>query len=366
MSRAWGRHGIRVVALVFVTGLLLTAVPGTTAAETRSGGTVIVAENETVHQLTAVAGTVVVRGTITGDLTAYAGAVIVHGNVTGDVHATAGTVRIGGTIGGNVSASGGSIFVDRNAVITGTLEATGGTLTVSGVVGGDAKLGGGSITLDSTAVIGGDIEYAIGEDGEFTNEATVEGDVEERDDLTVGWVGLPESVEWTVGVYGFLVNLLLGTVLLLVFPGPSRRIAEAVIDEPLRIGGVGLLALVGIPIILVLLFITIIGIPLALAGVVLYLLAIWVGGVYGRFAVGSWIVSLTGADNRWAGLLLGMALVAILVRLPSVGGLFQLTVLLLGLGAMSMSVYRWFRNRRGPDAVRGRPHDTVDVPDPAP
>lgn len=360
------RIGTRGIALLLVAVVLLGAVPGVAAAETRSGGSVTVGASETVSEdLTVVGGNVVVRGTVEGDLEAIGGSVIIESGaeVTGDVDATGGNVRIDGAVGGNVTGSAGSVSVGRSASIGGSLEVGAGSIVVAGAVDGDARLGGGSITLAPSARIGGDVEYSVGEDGEFTNEgAEVAGSVTENPDLDVGGGGVgfdvPDVTGPVFGVYGFLVNLLVGALLLLVLPRTSGRVADAVSGEPLRTGAIGLGALVGVPILLVLLAITIVGIPLTLAGFVAYALAVWIATIYGRYAVGEWLLTYADVENRWIALLVGLVLVAVLVRLPFVGALFQLLVLLLGLGAMATLSYRFVRGQRGEKAVTP-PEDTA-------
>jgi len=64
----------RTALTLLVLVALLASLPAVAAAETRSGGTVVVDEDETVDDdLEAFAGSVVVRGTIDGDLTTAGG-----------------------------------------------------------------------------------------------------------------------------------------------------------------------------------------------------------------------------------------------------------------------------------------------------
>jgi hypothetical protein len=91
--------------------------------------------------------------------------------------------------------------------------------------------------------------------------------------------------------------------------------------------------------------ITIIGIPLSVIGFLLFLLTAWVGAVYGRIAVGEWLLSLAGVTNRWLALLVGLVVVAIGVRVPVVGGLVEFLVFLLGFGALAATLYRGYRRR---------------------
>lgn len=353
------RTGTRVLAVLLIAVVLLGALPGVAAAAQRSGGSVTVGADETVDEdLTVFGGTVTIRGTVEGDLTVFGGNVVIESGaeITGDVEANGGNVQIDGTVGGDVTATSGNVFVGQSADIGGTLEAAAGSIIVAGSVGEDARLAGGSITLAPTATIDGDVEYSTGEDGEFTNEAgeaAVGGSITERSDLDIGGggVNVPDFTGPVFGIYGFLVNLLIGALLLLVLPGTSRRVADRVTEEPLRTGAVGLGALIGAPIALVLIAITIVGIPLTLAGFVAYALAVWLATIYGRYAVGEWILGYTDVDNRWAALFAGLVVVAILVRIPFVGWIFQLAVLLLGLGAMATLLYRFVRGQRGSETA---------------
>ncbi len=347
-----GRRGI---VLLLVTVVLLGVVPGVAAAEEQVGGSVIVDENETVSEdLTAIGGSITVRGTVEGDVQAIGGDVVIEdgAEVTGAVEATAGSVRIDGNVGGNVTVAGGSVSVGQPGSIGGAFQASTGSVVVAGSVEGDAKLGAGSITLAPTATFGGDVEYDVGDDGEFTNDgADVAGEIIENPDLEAGGdlfdFNIPEFSGPIFGVYGFLVNLVAGGLLLLVVPETSRRIGETVTEKPLRTGAIGLAALIGVPIVFTLLAISIVGIPIAFAGLMAYGLAIWLAGVYARYAIGEWVLSYTDTDSRWAALGVGLVLVAVLVRIPFVGWVVDLVVPLLGLGAIAVLAYRFVSQQRG-------------------
>lgn len=341
----------RIAAVLVTLLVVLATAPGLAAAEPRSGGTVVVAEDETVGDLEAFGGTVIVRGTVDGDLQAFGGDVRIEGEVTGNVEASAGTVRISGTVGGDVEAAAGTVYVEPTAEIGGSLSAAAGNVVLAGTVGGNADLAGGSVTLAETATVDGDVRYGVGEDGTFVDEgATVGGTITRTEGLQAGpWQG-PQVPDWVFGVYGFLVNLVLGAVLLLLFPRFSAGVAERVGTQPLRSGAYGLLALVGIPIALVAVAITIVGIPLAIVGAALFGLLVWVALVYGRFAVGAWLLSLLDYEHRWVALVGGLVLFGLLARLPWVGGLIDLVVVLLGLGAVVGLAYAGYRDRGEADA----------------
>lgn len=341
--RRFARSGI---ALVLTTLLLLSAVPGVVAAEQRAGGTVVVAEGETVDgDLEAFGGTIIVRGTVNGDVEAFGGDVRIEGNVAGDVDAAAGNVWVLGTVSGNVDLAAGNVYVQPGSEIGGRLSVAAGNIVVAGSVGGNANLAGGSITLAETATFGGNVEYAADAGGFTDRGASVGGTITQVEDLDAGpWTG-PVVPGWALSVYGLLVNLLLGALLLLVFPGFTTAVAERVVTDPLRTGGVGVLTLILVPVLLVLLAVTIVGIPLAFVGALLFGLAVWVALVLGRFAVGAWLLSLADVENRWAALVVGLVLLALLASIPWIGWIFDLAVVLLGLGGMAAIGYAGYRTR---------------------
>ena len=346
MTSSRRRSAARGLVLVLVTALLLSGLAGVAAAEERAGGTVVVAEGETIEgDLEAFGGSIIVRGTVDGDLEAFGGDVRIEGEVTGDVDAAAGNVWLGGAVGGNVDVAAGNVYVEPGATIGGRLSAAAGNIVVGGAVAGNANLAGGTVTLAETATVGGNVEYAADADG-FTNRGTVAGSVTRVEDLSAGpWRG-PVVPPRTLDVNGFLANLALGAVLLLGLPRVSAEVAARVTTDPLRTGGAGLVAVVLVPILLVLLLVSIVGIPLALLGAVGFAVLLWVGLVYGRYAVGVWLLSLADVENRWLGLVVGLLLLGLAGRIPVLGGLLDVVVGLLGVGAVAAIAYGRVRARR--------------------
>ncbi len=74
------------------------------------------------------------------------------------------------------------------------------------------------------------------------------------------------------------------------------------------------------PIALIALAITVIGIPLSVIGSFLFALLVWVGVVYGRFAVAAWLLGLVGLENRWLALVVGWSPARWLRRSPTSAG----------------------------------------------
>ncbi|WP_255198188.1 bactofilin family protein [Halorarius litoreus] len=305
-----------VIVATFV--LMVASFTGTVAADPRFGGTIVVGSGQTVGDIEAVGGSVVVRGTVDGDLTGVAGNVLIAGTVTGNVEMAAGSVTVteGGEIGGDVNVATGSLLVD-------------------GTVLGSVTAGAGEIVLGPDARIAGDLRY----DPDATlsgNRGAVEGSIVADDslvgDVTVGPVVPPIVFD----VWGLLVGLAIGALLLYGAPEFADRVTGMAVGEPLRSGGVGLLAVVLAPIVALVLVLTIIGIPLALVGAILFGIVVWIGSLYGRLAVGVWLARLLDQESRAATLLLGFGAVFVVGLVPVLGGLVQAVVALLGFGALAL------------------------------
>lgn len=322
-------------------------------------GSVVVEEGETVRDIDGIGGSIVVYGTVAGDVSGLAGTIHVAegGTVEGSIDAAAGTIRVDGTVGGGVTAGSGHVSVSETGRIGGDVAVGTGHLSVDGTIDGDVRAGAETIVLGPNADVGGEFRYDA---ADFTRDpgASVGGEVVRDTDLGGGVdLSIPG---WVSTVYSLLANLLLGMVLLAVFPRFSRGVAGRVADDPLVSGGVGFLTLVGVPIALVLIAITIVGIPAAIAGAVAYALAIWVGVVYGQYAVGAWVLGLADVENRWLALVVGLVGFAILGLVPILGGILEFVALLLGLGALSLGFVGGYRARRG--RARGRQTTLDEVP----
>ena len=347
------------LVLLLAVTLVLSAVPGLAAADSRAGGTIVVGPNQIVRgDLDAFAGSVVVRGTVAGDVNAFGGDVSVAegARVGGDVNAAAGSVRVAGVVEGTVSGAAGDVTVAESGSV-GALEVGAGSVTIDGTVVGDATVGAERLVVGRSGVVGGDLRYDV---GTLVNDGTVEGRTIRDESLARGPQVEPVTGvgEVVLGVYAFLANLVLGGILLLVLPGFSSRVADRAVADPLRSGGVGLLALVAVPIVLVLFAVTIVGLPISFVGAFLFAVLVWVGTVYGRFAVGDWLTGLVDVESRWLALLVGFLAVAVGVRVPFVGWLVSLVVFLLGFGALALVAYEAYRGRSGERSEPLEPAET--------
>jgi hypothetical protein len=164
------------------------------------------------------------------------------------------------------------------------------------------------------------------------------------------------------GLYLFAANFVLGGVFLVAAPAFADRVAEGGADRPLASGGVGVLTVIAAPFVLLALFLSVVGIPLAFFASYGIVFLLWAGMVYGAYLVGTVGVSRLGVGGRWGALALGTALVGAAAAVPYVGWLI-VVVTLLGTGALVRALY----GRRFGDGGERGPDEEVDeaVPYPA-
>ncbi|MCX5795855.1 MAG: polymer-forming cytoskeletal protein [Elusimicrobia bacterium] len=112
------------------------------ARNTRQGD-VLVPKGETLRENLAATGAIVVDGVVDGDCVSLGGAVTINGEVRGDVAALGGPADVSGTVNGDLAVMGGPLHI-------------------SGTVRGDAADMGGDVTLDPKAEVDGDLSLLGG------------------------------------------------------------------------------------------------------------------------------------------------------------------------------------------------------------
>ncbi|PSP96857.1 hypothetical protein BRC89_12920 [Halobacteriales archaeon QS_4_70_19] len=318
------RQGL-VVALVVA--LVLPSFAGVAAAQSQQhvGGTVVVEAGDTVGGFTAYASRVVVRGTVDGDLTAFAGRVVVEdgGEVTGRVRAFAGSVVVAGSTGGNAVAYAGHVEVAEPGRVGGSFGAVAGSVTLAGTVDEDATTVAGDVTLAPSGEVDGFLTYVGTLDDQGGSVTLGARHVSELSLLPP--LSGPGGIIFAL--YLLAADLVAGSLFLTAFPGFADDAAETVLDH------------------------TVVGLPLALAGLVVYLVLLWVGSIYGRYLLGAGLLSFTERDGRYLALFVGVPVTAVLSLFPIVGDLVRLLLVLAGVGVVALgfrAAYESVGERRSP------------------
>jgi len=297
-------------------------------------------------------GEVTVTGSIGRKLYASGGELRIEGEVDGKVRAAGGKVRVARSarLHSNVALAGGSVEVEGE--VGGDLRVYGESIFINGTVYGDVEMAGESIRVGPDAHIAGSLEYRSGGAIVIDPQARIERGIEQRDRDERNW--LRKAGRGAARVGGALFTLgvvLLGALLLLGMPGFSRDAAGMVRREPLQSGLMGCVMLVGVPFAIVVLMITVIGIPLALMMIFGYIALLMLGYLVAALFVGDLLLERLGAEKfnslGWRVLFLLLALVALsLVRqVPLIGGFVILLLFLAGIGAFTMRSWKGIRQK---------------------
>ncbi len=97
-------------------------------------------------------GTLNLNDTITNDLLLAGGTVNINGYVGDDIRCAGGRLHVLKNIGGDLVIAGGRIEVAKNAVIYGGLMSSGGELVIDGTIGNTVKINAGKLTFNGKAL----------------------------------------------------------------------------------------------------------------------------------------------------------------------------------------------------------------------
>lgn len=365
------------------------------SAQTIWGDSVVI-DNKVGHDLYVVGGTVTVNAPIDGDLIVAGGTVVINDTVTQDILAVGGKISIKGFIGddircgggtvlhegtvsGDLVVTGGRISVEREAVVSGNLLSGGGEVTLDGKVKGDVRNASGKFTLngivgrkleckggeitmngvvgDNAVMAAEDIELGpsakFNKDVRYWNE---EASLDFKNSLQVGTAtydpGLKmEDAKWHYLGFASLIMALwyLGTALLMLsliqymFSLTFKNAANTVKNASLKSLGLGVLFLVGVPIAIAVLFITIIGVPLAILTFVGYLTVILFATVIVSLLISN-LINNTFYQSIWKNGKIVAAAFGIFIFLklasltPTIGPLIMLLLVCMAFGGLLLNI----------------------------
>ena len=301
---------------------------------------------------------VLVNGTIEGDLLAVGGTVSIAGQVQQNVRAAGWQVIISGNVGRNVTVGGMNVEVTKEADLQGNFVAGAANTVLNGPVAKSVKIAGRNLTMSNK--VQGDVEAAVdiirlasGADllGNFTywsnREVSFEEGIQVRGTVTrkagQGFAGYAEQISGSVssflkpflGITSFLSSLVLGALLIQLFPNFTRQTIFALREKKWRCLSNGLLALLLIPIIFGVFIITIVGIPLGIMLLFFSSLLLYIARIFVMLWVGMLITEKLGKNvsDMWA-FVIGLIVYSILVQLPVIGWVVPSVAAILGLGAI--------------------------------
>ncbi len=305
---------------------------------------------------------------MTQDLTAAASQIVLHGSIKRNVNLSANAVELFGTVGGDmtldVSAPGDKNFLLQFIPNMPTIINTGLRIDPGANISGSLKYT--SIVEQSTGIQGNLANPAI-------YRTPVPAETQRKSaELSMSKVASTSSTLawiWTF-LRKMITFLLLGALILWVYPRGAKFIKEKLITHPLPSLGIGFLVwLIGVfsiillPVIYILLgllfnFISLGGLSFTwffLIGAVLLLCVIffiWLtffgSGLIAAYAFGDWLLermSPNANGRKFLAMLFGIVLFVLITSAPYIGWLCTIIASVIGLGAIWIS-YRNARHKK--------------------
>ena len=376
---------------VVVFGML--AAPGEAFVVRESDRIVVVPVDEIIDDTLVITGErIIIEGTVLGDVVAVAADRLeIRGVVRGNVLAAGQYVEVDGEVGGSVFASceavnvrgrvGGSLYALAQRVrvleggrISGSVASYGQTTTIEGTVERSVRAAGGHVEVTGTVQrnvsaaaervtvgplgrIGGSLTARVPEAGSLRIDpgAALSEPPDVLLDDEASWGRYLTASFYVREVLWLLAALVTGWLLFRISPGAADIQFKSPISA-LKALFLGSLCVLTFPVAAVI-GIALVGLPVAVAalgllGVGLYLAKIVVALFLGRTFVGA-----NGPGGLPAALVVGLTTVLVAVNLPFVGWIINVTLTLIGTGALFSWIADAFRAgvRRAESMTPGGP-----------
>lgn len=367
---------VRVIVSLVIMAFLGAALLGIAHAATTSAE-LATAETTNGPYIRA-ADTVSIRGTVNGDVIVAAGGLVeIDGTVHGSVYAVSERVVIRGVVTGNVHAAGsevefaardtGSAFLAASDVRVGdgarlqnlfvagselvvhgeiarNLYGAGSEVLVGSKVGGDVTIAGEQIVINGAATVGGNFSYSSSAEATIENDRSIQGSIKRTDPEEKISTQERITTQLVDMFYWLAANILIAATLLLLMPKVFIPAEISFLQKPLNNYFKALVFVIFTPILLILMLFTVIGIPLALVGLLFYTLVLILAPTASAHFIGKFALERLKLDkqkpatrNYWselAAVAAGFFLLAIVGLVPVLGGLVTVAAFFLGVAIL--------------------------------
>jgi hypothetical protein len=357
------------LGLVLLSGLVF--VGAANAQSFKSGDTISIPASETIDGMLFAGGNNIdIAGTVNGDVYCGGQTITISGTINGDVFCAGQTINISGKIDGSVRLGGQSITLSgsvgnsatigaqdlviakgasiardllggsQNVTINGTIErdvvSGAKTLTVNGKIGRNISGGLSTLTIGSAGLVGGKVDYIGTKDPTVLGSGKILGQVTRtapKKDAAMENAAAAFAVGWFV--YVLLATLALALVLAALFPRVFEKSAAETIKSPGRTILVGVLGMILTPVLVVTLFITVIGVPIAILTILTWLIIAILCAPFTGYLLGRMIMK-DPKHNTVLIMLVGASILMLTYFIPFIGVITMLAAYVLGTGMILM------------------------------
>jgi len=317
-------------------------------------------------------------GELLGDALAAGMDIVIDGTVDGNVNAAGYTLKVGGIVSRSVRIIGYKTTADGeignnlmmasaiarisstcevqndayitapvvhiNGAVLGDLNVEGDEVIITGIVDRNVSVIATSrLKIERTAVITGNIEYSSPEKAEISDDAQIDGDVKWKritPDRSDPLKSLLKDLLFLVA------SFVVGLFLIWLCRNQCCSVKDIIATQAGKSLGIGLITLIVTPILIVFSIVTVIGIPLAIIGLFLFMIVFYISKILVAIYIGDRIIKLVSTrdkESQALSLLIGLVLLAILNQIPYAGFIIYIVAVMIGTGAILISFAHYRR-----------------------
>ncbi len=359
--------------------ILFLAMPGTSLI-LKTGKDIVVGPEEIIDDdLIAMGRSVKIEGIVNGDLFAFAQEVFIENTVNGSIYtggaeinlnvkkcrsiwAFCGSLKTDANIENNLLFFGGKLKTSNTNLVKKDVLVFGGEIKINGEVQGKVKGNMGKLNLNGK-IHRVDIEAEnvyVNSGATVLEDFIVKSKNEPVIDSNAKILGKTEykKIEEKAqkpkkGIAGFfktiffLSKLIIGIILIAILKPYIKTTNQVLKDSTWKSLGFGFLTIIVIPIVSVLTLATIIGIPIAIFGVFVFLTLAYISGIIFSAGFGEWIIKLIKKESIPSPILsfiLGFIIISLISLIPYLGFFVRIIVLFFGTGMIILLLNKLQKN----------------------
>lgn len=293
--------------------------------------------------------TVVIDARVNGDVICAAQTITVNGNVSGNIRVAGQNITIGADVSNNISVAGQTVVLQNNSRIGRDALIAGQTVTIDGAVLRDVNLASNTATISQ--LIGRNVDAKVGDHLVLTANAKVGGNFSYTSprlwDKGAGaqvagtttyhksnpshnswnWAGL--NIIWSI--YWLVAVSIFAVILVSLFPQLFRKWSSLADQHIGFIFLTGFIAMLVMPMLIILSFVTVIGVPVGLLLLLLWIIDALLSIPFAAFALANKLVPTLHPVLM---VLIGSLLLGIVGLIPILGWIIGFLAYLFGTGTI--------------------------------
>lgn len=307
----------------------------------------------------ALCKSITIDGIVNGDVIAFSQDITINGEVKGSVRVAGNNILINGNIGKNVNTFGTEINLSAsstvgwdvlvagvngnfNGIIEGNLHGEIASASVGGKVGKNINLkiednNQGGLLINKEAIVGGNLTYDAKREAKIESLSSVTGQILHNTpkEKTQSVINIVSAIFYKISAL-FLIGLILISIKKSLAHDISKNL-ETKNWQTLLIGASGLFLT---PFIILFFIVSVIGIPVALLLLALYLITVSISVIFSSFFVGEIMLKsfIKKPINPFLILLFGLIIFVLLSTIPLIGSSLVLVFVIYGFGGILFTI----------------------------